>query len=303
MLPSKNRVQAKKILQTSRAPALSTTPVLSAEPVLHKNAIEERKKGTTQTGLTAPRSAIAETTIGKATPATVPYAHTQPSSYANSSYPVGPSAAADATNEQYTYVTDDSGYTWLYDTVYGQYYYYDPAQGTYVPYGSATGVGITEVAETSGSTIGPVTDATGEQPDNSGKGKHAKKRRIVRMAGGQVWEDSTLDEWPADDYRLFVGDLGPEVTTELLEEVFGKFRTMQRALVVMDKKTGKSRGYGFLSFADPDEFLAAWKQFNGKYVGSRPISLRKSSWKDRNVDIRKAKRQDKRAFLDYKHGK
>ncbi|KAJ2755665.1 RNA-binding protein 42 [Coemansia pectinata] len=301
MLPSKTRVQAKKILQTSRAPALSATPVLSAEPVLHKNAIEERKKGATQTGLTAPRSA--ETTVGKAAPAAVPYAHTQPSSYANSSYPVGPSAAADAPTEQYTYVTDDSGYTWLYDTVYGQYYYYDPAQGTYVPYGSATGAGLAEVAETSGSTFGPVADATGEQPDNSGKGKHAKKRRIVRMAGGQVWEDSTLDEWPADDYRLFVGDLGPEVTTELLEEVFGKFRTMQRALVVMDKKTGKSRGYGFLSFADPDEFLAAWKQFNGKYVGSRPISLRKSSWKDRNVDIRKAKRQDKRAFLDYKHGK
>ncbi|KAJ2385804.1 RNA-binding protein 42, partial [Coemansia sp. RSA 2611] len=212
------------------------------------------------------------------------------------------SGPADTSSEQYTYVTDDSGYTWLYDTIYGQYYYYDPAQGTYVPYGSATGVGSTDSAEASGSTV-PVADGADGQPDNSGKGKHAKKRRIVRMAGGQVWEDSTLDEWPTDDYRLFVGDLGPEVTTELLEQVFGKFRTMQRALVVVDKKTGKSRGYGFLSFADPDEFLAAWKQFNGKYVGSRPISLRKSSWKDRNVDIRKVKRQDKRAFLDYKHGK
>ncbi|KAJ2262918.1 RNA-binding protein 42 [Coemansia sp. RSA 376] len=300
MLPSKNRVQAKKILHTSRVPALSAIPVLSAEPVLHKNVIEERKKGATQTGLAAPKSTVEKTAPAAAA---APHTHTQPSNYNHSSYPVGPGAAANATAEQYTYVTDDSGYTWLYDTVYGQYYYYDPAQGTYVPYGSATGVGLPEAVEASGSTIGPVASATDEQPDNSGKGKHAKKRRIVRMAGGQVWEDSTLDEWPANDYRLFVGDLGPEVTTELLEEVFGKFRTMQRALVVMDKKTGKSRGYGFLSFADPDEFLAAWKQFNGKYVGSRPISLRKSSWKDRNVDIRKAKRQDKRAFLDYKHGK
>ncbi|KAJ2837260.1 RNA-binding protein 42 [Coemansia sp. 'formosensis'] len=297
MLPSKNRVQTKKILQTSRSSVLSAAPVLSAEPVLHKNSIEEHKKGTT-----ALQSSTVESLVGKATPAP-PYAHTQSSSHNSSSgYPVGPSATAGAPNEQYTYVTDDSGYTWLYDTAYGQYYYYDPAQGTYVPYGSAAGVGTAEATEASGS-IGPNAPATDEHPVNSGKGKHAKKRRIVRMAGGQVWEDSTLDEWPADDYRLFVGDLGPEVTTELLEQVFGKFRTMQRALVVMDKKTGKSRGYGFLSFADPDEFLAAWKQFNGKYVGSRPISLRKSSWKDRNVDIRKAKRQDKRAVLDYKHGR
>ncbi|KAJ2897046.1 RNA-binding protein 42 [Coemansia aciculifera] len=279
MLPSKNRVQAKKILQAPRVVAHSAATVLSAEPVLHKNPIEEsQKRATAQPS----SSATLES------PPTAPYALTQPSI-----------AAGDAPSEQYTYVTDDSGYTWLYDTAYGQYYYYDPAQGTYVPYDTSAGAGLAEPAETSGTLAGTSND----QPENAGKGKHAKKRRIVRMAGGQVWEDSTLDEWPADDYRLFVGDLGPEVTTELLEQVFGKFRTMQKALVVMDKKTGKSRGYGFLSFGDPDEFLAAWKQFNGKYVGSRPISLRKSSWKDRNVDIRKAKRQDSRAFLDYKHGK
>ncbi|KAI8323983.1 RNA-binding domain-containing protein, partial [Martensiomyces pterosporus] len=130
-----------------------------------------------------------------------------------------------------------------------------------------------------------------------------KKRRVVRMAGGQVWEDATLDEWPTNDYRLFAGDLGPEVTGELLEQAFGKFRSLQRTHVVVDNRTGKSRGYGFLSFGNPDDFLAAWKEFNGKYVGSRPIKLRKSTWKDRNADIRKVKRQDKRAFLEYKQHK
>ncbi|KAJ2643972.1 RNA-binding protein 42 [Coemansia sp. RSA 1694] len=297
MLPSKNRVQAKRILQAPRAvahsaaPAHSTATVLSAEPVLHRNPIEQ--SSSLASGESAPAAP------GKPS-ATASYAPVQ-----TSGYPLASSAAGDTLGEQYTYVTDDSGYTWLYDTIYGQYYYYDPAQGTYVPYGSADGAGlaVAAAAAASSSTTEPAAGTTSGQAESAGKGKHAKKRRIVRMAGGQVWEDSTLDEWPADDYRLFVGDLGPEVTTELLEQVFGKFRTMQRALVVVDKKTGKSRGYGFLSFGDPDEFLAAWKQFNGKYVGSRPISLRKSSWKDRNVDIRKAKRQDSRAFLDYKHGK
>ncbi|PIA16973.1 hypothetical protein COEREDRAFT_41722 [Coemansia reversa NRRL 1564] len=154
----------------------------------------------------------------------------------------------------------------------------------------------------------PADDAgvlVSSKKDNSGtkSQNQQKKRRVVRMAGGQVWEDSQLDNWPTDDYRLFVGDLGPEVTSEMLEQAFDKFPSLQRTRVVCEKKSGKSQGYGFLSFSDADDFLAAWKEFNGKYVGSRPIKLRKSTWKSRNVDIRKVKRQDKRAFLEYKQGK
>ncbi|KAJ1732761.1 hypothetical protein LPJ61_001898 [Coemansia biformis] len=200
-------------------------------------------------------------------------------------------------SEQYTYVTDDSGYAWLYDTASAQYYYYDASQGTYIPYGAADA----QAAATPSDAAEPA--AREEVRGGSSSKQYQRKRRIVRMAGGQVWEDASLDDWPTDDYRLFAGDLGPDVTGEMLEQAFGKFRSLQRSLVVRDKGTGKSKGYGFLSFGDADDFLAAWKEFNGKYVGSRPIKLRKSTWRDRNVDIRKVKRQDKRAFLDYKQGK
>ncbi|KAJ2129834.1 hypothetical protein GGH17_003971, partial [Coemansia sp. RSA 788] len=53
------------------------------------------------------------------------------------------------------------------------------------------------------------------------------QRRIVWMAGGQVWEDSKLDEWPTDDYYLFADDLGPKVTDEVLQQSFGKFQSLQ----------------------------------------------------------------------------
>lgn len=39
---------------------------------------------------------------------------------------------------------------------------------------------------------------------------------MVRTAGGQVWEDVTLLDWPDDDFRMFCGDLGNDVTDELL---------------------------------------------------------------------------------------
>ncbi|KAJ1832454.1 hypothetical protein LPJ73_007997 [Coemansia sp. RSA 2703] len=190
----------------------------------------------------------------------------------------------------------------MYDTVYGQYYYYDTAQATYVPYGTPSGDYATNAT-----TLQPASEdvvmADSNEAKNEDDKHNNKRRRIVRMAGGEVWEDTTLDDWPEDDFRLFAGDLGPEVTSEMLTQVFCKFGSLQRTHVVCEKKTGKSRGYGFISFGDPDDFLKAWKEFNGKYIGSRPVKLRKSNWKDRNADIRKVKRLDKRAFNAFKNKK
>jgi RNA recognition motif-containing protein len=56
------------------------------------------------------------------------------------------------------------------------------------------------------------------------------------------------------------------------------------ARVVRDRRTGKTRGYGFVSFLNPQDFLKALKEMNGKYVGNRPVKLTKSSWKDRDLN-------------------
>lgn len=67
-----------------------------------------------------------------------------------------------------------------------------------------------------------------------------------------------------DDFRLFAGDLGNEVTDELLTKTFSKYPSFLKAKVVRDKRTQKSKGYGFISFAEPDDFARAWKEMNGK---------------------------------------
>ncbi|ORY99852.1 hypothetical protein BCR43DRAFT_434935 [Syncephalastrum racemosum] len=123
--------------------------------------------------------------------------------------------------------------------------------------------------------------------------KKNKKKQPVRMAGGEIWEDPTLQDWDENDFRLFAGDLGNEVTDELLFKAFSKYPSLQRTRVVRDKRTGKSRGYGFLSFKDPNEFVKAWREMNGKYVGNRPIKLRKSAWQERNVDVRARKERER----------
>ncbi|CAM6123127.1 unnamed protein product [Calypogeia fissa] len=132
----------------------------------------------------------------------------------------------------------------------------------------------------------------------SGEGEHkseARKRAVPRKAAGLSWEDPTLADWPENDHRLFCGDLGNEVNDEVLTKAFTRFASFNMARVVRDKRTGKTKGYGFVSFANPSDLALAFKEMNGKYVGNRPIKLRKSTWKERtDMDAFEKQKNSKR---------
>jgi len=115
------------------------------------------------------------------------------------------------------------------------------------------------------------------------KGK--ARTTVIRKAGGEVWEDQTLMEWDPAHFRLFVGDLAPEVSDDGLAAAFSKWSSFVKARVVRDKVTTKSKGYGFVSYKDPEDFMKAWKEMNGKYVGSRPIKISKATTKVGVVQI------------------
>lgn len=71
----------------------------------------------------------------------------------------------------------------------------------------------------------------------------------------------------SDDFRLFAGDLGNEVTDEVLARAFSKYPSYVKAKVVRDKRTNKTKGYGFVSFRDPNDFVKAMREVNGKSAG------------------------------------
>ncbi|EPZ35212.1 hypothetical protein ROZALSC1DRAFT_29241 [Rozella allomycis CSF55] len=134
--------------------------------------------------------------------------------------------------------------------------------------------------------------------DNS---KYNNTRKFIRAAGGTLWEDATLADWDEsnvkfvfdkDDFRIFCGDLGNDVTDDVLFTAFSKYKSISKARVVRDKRTRKSKGYGFVSFHNYKDYLAAMREMNGKlfhhflvgkFVGSRPLKLKKSNWKDRSL--------------------
>lgn len=102
-----------------------------------------------------------------------------------------------------------------------------------------------------------------------------------RTAAGKVWHDPALGEFPADDHRIFVGDLAPDATEKQLCDAFGVYASFAMARIVRDKKSGACRGYGFVSFLDGRDMVRALKELNGSYVGGRPVKLRRSSWEKR----------------------
>ncbi|XP_006648847.1 RNA-binding protein 42-like [Oryza brachyantha] len=141
---------------------------------------------------------------------------------------------------------------------------------------------------------------------NSEKDKkiEEKKNAVPRKAAGQSWEDPTLADWPENDFRLFCGDLGNEVNDDVLTKAFSKYPSFNMARVIRDKWTGKTKGYGFVSFANASDLAAALKEMNGKYVGNRPIKLRKSTWKTR-IDyeaLQKPKTPPQKKFKAQKRG-
>ena len=111
-----------------------------------------------------------------------------------------------------------------------------------------------------------------------------------------MWYDESLQEWPEDDFRIFCGDLGNEVTDDLLANSFRKYPSFQKAKVIRDKKSGKTKGFGFVSFGNPEDMVRALKEVDEKYVGNRPIKLTKSKWKDRTIDSDKNKKVKKFKF-------
>jgi RNA recognition motif-containing protein len=81
-------------------------------------------------------------------------------------------------------------------------------------------------------------------------------------------------------FRLFVGDLSNDVSDDVLTNAFNKYTSFTKARVIRDRLSQKvsmmpfvtrdklmsrlQAKYGFVAFSDPEDFLKAWKEMDGK---------------------------------------
>ena len=127
----------------------------------------------------------------------------------------------------------------------------------------------------------PEAASKGGYKHHAGKGK--ARTTVLRKGGGELWEDSSLMEWDpsqsqphttnslcsdstfAEHFRLFIGDLDPALSDDLFTAAFANARypSFVKAKIIRDKYTNKGKGFGFVSYSDPQDFLKAWKEIDG----------------------------------------
>jgi RNA recognition motif-containing protein len=73
--------------------------------------------------------------------------------------------------------------------------------------------------------------------------------------------------------KLFVGGLSWDISTDDLRAAFSRFGTLVDATVILDRGTGRSRGFGFVTFENPPDAAAAVKEMDGKELAGRVLKV------------------------------
>lgn len=80
--------------------------------------------------------------------------------------------------------------------------------------------------------------------------------------------------------KLFVGSLSWGTKSETLREAFEKAGTVADAVVITDRMSGRSKGFGFVEMATPEEAAAAIEMWNGKELDGRKIAVNEARPKE-----------------------
>ncbi|KAL8129333.1 hypothetical protein V2J09_018488 [Rumex salicifolius] len=117
---------------------------------------------------------------------------------------------------------------------------------------------------------------------------HSAAERVLQTYNGTTmpgtellfrlnWASFGIGERKVDagpEHSIFVGDLAPEVTDYMLQELFRThYPSVRGAKVVTDPSTGRSKGYGFVKFADEMEKNRSMQEMNGAMCSSRPMRI------------------------------
>ena len=73
--------------------------------------------------------------------------------------------------------------------------------------------------------------------------------------------------------RLYVGNLSYNTTDSALQQLFAAHGTVTSAQVIMDRDTGRSKGFGFVEMGSDQEAQAAVAALNGQQVDGRALTV------------------------------
>lgn len=86
--------------------------------------------------------------------------------------------------------------------------------------------------------------------------------------------------------RLFVGGLPYTVNDDQLREMFAKIGAVEYARVIVDKFTGRSKGFGFVEMATEEEAQKAVKELDGTEIEGRKVAVNEARPQEQRQDNR-----------------
>ncbi len=89
--------------------------------------------------------------------------------------------------------------------------------------------------------------------------------------------------------KIFVGNLPWSIKNEQLRDLFAQFGEIVEAIVIQERRTGRSKGFGFVTFTTPEAADAATQEMHGKEVEGR------------NIVVNKARPREERPQRDFNH--
>jgi RNA recognition motif-containing protein len=80
--------------------------------------------------------------------------------------------------------------------------------------------------------------------------------------------------------NIYVGNLPFSTTEQDLRDMFSQHGKVERASIIIDRETGRSRGFGFVEMSDDNEARAAIAATNGQNMGGRPLKVNEAQPKE-----------------------
>ena len=77
--------------------------------------------------------------------------------------------------------------------------------------------------------------------------------------------------------KLFVGGLAWKTTEDTLRSAFERFGAVQEAVIVLDRDTGRSRGFGFVTFVNDADATTAQQEMDGADLDGRRINVNEAN--------------------------
>lgn len=86
-------------------------------------------------------------------------------------------------------------------------------------------------------------------------------------------KQSRVELYNMNESKIYVGNLSYNTTEDELRDYFAQFGTIADMKLIIDFNTGRSKGFGFITFAAPQDSEAAVAAANGVEIGGRKIKV------------------------------